>query len=133
MFTPALVEINKQDPANPFAVVLYTDNLKYKFLEKFPLKNLTATSFRNQVEAKRLEYESYSFIDTLDTSFDLTPDDNTPTQDQLNRRKYFKDKSLLINMMELVTLGIKKSTDQDILDQQDLINSELKPEYLDFP
>lgn len=98
MWTATLQQIEKDE--RPRAVILFTDNTKYKLLETFSLDGHTAESFRNTVESRRKALEtSYAFIDTIDTNFDLTPTPkHEPTADELAQREYLAQRLALAQL-----------------------------------
>lgn len=71
--------------------------------------------------------------DTLESQLVQGPFDASPTppsQDEIDKLKYFSDLASLNNMVELIAAGVKKNTDQDFVDLQALVKSEFKPEYV---
>jgi hypothetical protein len=119
MWTAQIYQINK-DEGQPTAVVLFTDNVKYKRLETIPLQGLTASSFRARVEAMRKGFEeSYTFIDSVNPkTFDLTPLPVTPpVEDSLNHKRMS-----LGSLLNDKTIGL---IDQATYDQQvaEIVNS----------
>lgn len=97
MWTSKLIQVNNEDQRTT-AVVLFTDNTKYKLLETFDLQGLTSSDFRNRVESKRKTFEdSYSFVDTINVeTFDLSPDaKEEPTPEQEKELAYVRERMML--------------------------------------
>jgi hypothetical protein len=124
MWTATLHQVDKEQRT---AVVLFTDSAKYKFLDTIDLKGHTSKSFRDNVEGRRLQYESlYSFVDSIDPkTFSLTPDSATPlTQAELAKQQFYKDLGQL-NLLK----QFKDPADKELSDLQTKLNANYKAEY----
>lgn len=126
MWTATLYQVDNNGQ-RASAVVLFTDGVKYKLLETFDLQGLVSSSFRSRIEDRRKQLEdSYSFIDTLDIkTFNLAPDASpTPTQNDIDKQKFFADCGKLQRLQNLVTQGILNGNEKEISDLQATIKAE---------
>lgn len=115
MWTSTIYAVNKDDQ-RPTAVILFTDNVKYKRLETIDLNGLDSNSFKSRVESMRKNFEtSFSFIDGLTTDFSLTIEVPPElTKEELARQAYELARFSLLKSKQDLDLGLKSQEEYNL-------------------
>lgn len=120
MWTATIQQVSKE--GEPKVNVLFTDGTR-KIDEDFYIKSLTAETLKRAIEIRRVEIEkSYTFAETLDTAFDLTPSVIPEVKDEV-KGKFLADFSYLMRLKPLVDLGIISIDSQEYVDLVAVVKS----------
>lgn len=134
-WTTTIKNVQKGIAMISFDCDFFKDNVLYKTHTFSNVSDISQEGLKRIVRDQLNQYQKIGDLDvaTITGAIDtviVAPTPPKPTQTELDRQAYYKEKAVLDGMFVLVNMGVKKTTDQDYKDQLALVTTKYKKEYL---